>query len=143
MLSRLLLIVGLLVPSASMAQPFEPGPTTSVPGSSMSGMRIDGMPPPLGGVRIKGAHVFGETVEQRAYGRDYDNSYLHPRIPKGGGRPEMTTEERAMEGRSDLNGINAESFARGGPNAIGKSSVTHGGSVGSHRAIIRRSRGDR
>ncbi|MEC5322881.1 hypothetical protein [Aurantimonas sp. A3-2-R12] len=51
----------------------------------------------------------------------------------------VPNELRAMEGRSDLNSVNAGAFARGGPGAIGRSAVTRGRSPGSHRAIIRRS----
>ncbi|MEX6508250.1 hypothetical protein [Jiella sp. M17.18] len=143
MLPRLALLTTLLAPTAlaptdALAQPFDPGPPPGVPGSSMSGMTIGGAPPQPDGVRIRGAHVFGETVEQRAYGRDYDDSYLHPDIAGGKRGKAPTTEERAMEGRGDLNGVNAGSFARGGPAAIGRSTVTRGRSTGPHRAIIRR-----
>ena len=57
--------------SPAVAQPFDPGPRISVPGSSVSGMRIDGAPKrPTRG--IPNAPVFGDTVEERAYGRDYE-----------------------------------------------------------------------
>ena len=129
----------ILLANAAQAQIFAPGPGSSVPGSSVSGMRIDGAPPKLhGNVRIKGADIGGDTVEERAYGRNYDDSYLRPTIPSGRVSRRPSTEERATEGRADLNGINAGRFARQGPNAIGSSQVTRGSGPSSGRAIIRR-----
>jgi len=108
-----------------------------VPGRSMSGLPIVGALPPPAGPRIPGARVFGDTVEERAYGRDFDDSYLRPVVPRFGRGANVPNELRAMEGRSDLNSVNAGAFARGGPSAIGRSAVTRGRSPGSHRAIIR------
>ncbi|UIJ72298.1 hypothetical protein [Aurantimonas sp. HBX-1] len=137
---RLALIAALLGPGPALAQAFDPGPIGSVPGSSVSGMRIDGAPRRAAGPRVPGADVFGDTVEERVYGKDYDDSYLRPVVPRGGAASGATIERRATEGRSDLNDINAGDFARSGPNAIGGSAVTRGGSGGSSggRAIIRR-----
>jgi hypothetical protein len=119
------LLAALLVPPAgALAQPFDPGPTSSVPGSSMSGARIDGAPGTRAGPNIPGADIFGDTVEERFYGRDYDNSYLRPRVPRGA--KERSNEAVATEGRPDLNPVNAGEFATDGPNAIGRSSVTRG-----------------
>lgn len=134
------LIAGMLIVGAAQAQAFDPGPRGSVPGSSVSGMRINGAPTPNAGRRIRGADVFGDTVEERTYGRNYDDSYLKPRVPRpNGDETEASIEERAVEGRPDLNGISAGAYATQGPNAIGRSEITRGSSVGSHRAIIRRS----
>ncbi|HEY9055742.1 MAG TPA: hypothetical protein VIN77_01190 [Aurantimonas sp.] len=130
-----LLLAG--APAPVFAQAFDPGPMADVPGMSMSGARIVGAPPPAG-PRIPGAKVFGDTIEERAYGRDYDDSYLRPIVPRFGQGADVPIELRAMEGRSDLNSLNAGAFARGGPSAIGRSAVTRGSSSGSHRAIIRR-----
>ena len=128
-----------LMANTAQAQIFAPGPGYSVPGSSVSGMRIDGAPPKIhGNVPIKGADIDGDTVEERAYGRNYDDSYLRPAIPSGRVSRQPSTEERATEGRADLNGINAGQFARQGPNAIGSSQVTRGSGPSSGRAIIRR-----
>ena len=125
-----------LIAAPAVAQPFDPGPGISVPGSSMAGARIGGAPQkPVVGIR--NAPVFGDTVEERYYGRDYDDSYLRPKIPRNAnGTGE--TERRAIEGNSRLDGIGAGTFAREGPGAIGSSSVTRGRSGGPHRAIIRR-----
>jgi len=120
----------------AQGQPYDPGPLVTVPGSSMSGMRIDGAPK-LDAPRVRNAPVFGDTVEERAYGRDYDNSYLTPKVPRGRGDDDPI-ELRATQGRSQLDGVNSGAFARQGPEAIGRSSVTRGRSKGSHRAIIRR-----
>ena len=128
----------ILMANAVQAQVFAPGPGYSVPGSSVSGMRIDGAPPKLhGNVRIKGADIGGDTVEERAYGRNYDDSYLRPTIPSGRVARQPSGQKRATEGRADLNGINAGEFARQGPNAIGRSEVTRGSGPISGRAIIR------
>ncbi|MBB4003315.1 hypothetical protein [Aurantimonas endophytica] len=134
---RMALLAALLAPSPVLAQAFDPGPMGSVPGSSVSGMRIDGAPRPAAGPRVPGADVFGDTVEERVYGKDFDDSYLRPVVPRGSSEANRDSiERRATEGRSDLNDINAGDFARSGPNAIGGSAVTHGRSNG--RAIIRR-----
>ena len=127
-----------VIAAPAMAQPFDPGPGISVPGSSMAGAKIGGAPP-RPNVGIKNAPVFGDTVEERYYGRDYDDSYLRPTIPNGASGA-GDTERRASEGNSRLDGINSGTFAREGPGAIGSSSVTRGRSNGSHRAIIRRDR---
>ncbi|HEX2017781.1 MAG TPA: hypothetical protein VGO17_02470 [Aurantimonas sp.] len=129
------LLAALFLPSAALAQAFDPGPIGGVPGGSVSGMRIDGAPRPATGPRVPGADVFGDTVEERAYGKNYDDSDLRPVVPRNG-QEGGAIERRATEGRSDLNDINAGDFARSGPNAIGDSAVTRGRSHG--RAIIRR-----
>ncbi len=134
---RLALLAALLLPGAALAQAYDPGPMGDVPGSSASGMRIGGSPAAPAGPRIRGADVFGDTVTERAYGKNFDDSYLKPKVPRSRGA-QPSTAERAVEGRSDLNGISAGSFARQGPGAVGRSAVTRGRSVGSHRAIIRR-----
>lgn len=125
--------------TAAQAQIFAPGPGYSVPGSSVSGMRIDGAPPPArGNERIRGSDIGGHIVEERVYGRDYDDSHLKPAIPKGQVSRPLSTEELASEGGAKLDGINAGVFARQGPNAIGRSEVTRGSGPASGRAIIRR-----
>lgn len=132
---RLIPLLGLaLLGTPAMAQPFDPGPGISVPGSSMAGAKIGGAPP-RPNIGIRNAPVFGDTVEERYYGRDYDDSYLRPKIPKGASGAGETAR-RAIEGKSRLDGIGADSFAREGPGAIGSSAVTRGRSGG--RAIIRR-----
>ncbi|HDZ75634.1 MAG TPA: hypothetical protein ENH55_23280 [Aurantimonas coralicida] len=136
---RFALLAALLLPAPAFAQAFDPGPMGDVPGRSMSGLPIVGAPRPSAGPRIPGARVFGDTAEERAYGRDFDDSYLRPVVPRFGRGADVPSELRAMEGRSDLNSVNAGAFARGGPAAIGRSAVTRGRSPGSHRAIIRRS----
>ncbi|WP_102960144.1 hypothetical protein [Mangrovicella endophytica] len=134
-LSALLAAVTALSAAPSQAQPFDPGPAGTPVGSSMSGARI--APVPHRRTRgIPNADVFGDTVEERTYGRDYDNSYLTPRIPNVGRDRDVPSELRATEGRSDLNAVNAGAFARGGPTAIGRSSVTRGSAFGGPRAVI-------
>ncbi|MBP0614058.1 hypothetical protein [Jiella mangrovi] len=137
MRSLILLAAAVFMAVPAFPQPFDPGPRISVPGSSVSGMRIDGAPPkPSRGIR--NAPVFGDTVEERAYGRDYDNSYLNPRIPRGV-HDEDTIEMRARQGDRRLDPGRAGAFARCGPGAIGASEVTRGRTKGSgHRAIIRK-----
>lgn len=110
------------------AQPFDPGPGFSVPGSSMAGARIDGAPRTRANPRIHQAPIVGDTVEERYYGRDYDDSYLRPRVPRPG--KARSNEATATDGRADLNTINAGEFATEGPNAIGSSTVTRGSSLG-------------
>ena len=134
---RSVLLAVLLLPGGALAQAFDPGPMGDVPGTSASGARIGGAPSRPAGPRIRGADVFGDTVPERAYGRNFDNSYLKPKIPRTDAADQPSAAERAVEGRSDLNGISAESFARQGPNAAGSSAVTRR-SLGSSRAIIRR-----
>ena len=134
------LVLALALPGVcapALAQAYDPGPPPGVPGSSVSGMRIGGAPKGLDTPRIPGAPVFGDTVEERVYGRGYDDSYLHPKVP-GATQGERSTEDLAIEGRSDLNGISAGTFARQGSNAAGRSAVTRSRSTGPHRAIIRR-----
>ncbi|GGE20585.1 hypothetical protein GCM10011390_44860 [Aureimonas endophytica] len=130
MKARLVLLAGFvcLLSAEAGAQPFDPGPPGIVPGSSMSGARIDGAPAVRRAPRVKGAEIFGDTAAERAYGREFDDSYLRPRVPREG--RERSTESRATEGRSDLNSINAGEFATEGPNAIGASPVTRGSSFG-------------
>ncbi|WP_206453118.1 hypothetical protein [Aurantimonas marina] len=136
---RFALLAAFLLPGSAFAQAFDPGPMGDVPGKSMSGLPIVGAPRPPAGPRVPGAGVFGDTVEERAYGRDYDDSYLRPVVPRFRQGANVPNELRAMEGRSDLNSVNAGAFARSGPSAIGGSAITRGRSPGSHRAIIRRS----
>lgn len=106
----------------TVAQPYEPGPLGRVPGSSVSGMRIDGAPRVRRNVDIPRAKVFGDTVEERAYGREYDDSYLRPKIVQPRAAPPV--ELRATEGRSDLNTINSGVFSRSDPGVISRSGVT-------------------
>lgn len=108
-----------------MAQPYDPGPAGTIPGSSMAG-KVRGAPQPGGSRAIPNADVFGDEFEERAFGRDYDDSYLRPRVRQGI-RSGRSNEERATEGRSGLGTINAGEFARQGPRAIGRSSVTRSG----------------
>lgn len=107
----------------ALAQPFDPGPMGTPVGSSMSGAPIAGHQrerPPLA---IGNAPVFGDTVEERTYGRDYDNSYLRPRVAK----PDAdgaSTRLRAAEGRSTIEPDTAGDFARSDGSVINKSGVT-------------------
>ena len=73
------------------------------------------------------ARVFGDTAEERAYGKDYDDSYIRPKV-RTGLRSGRTNEETATEGRAGLDPINSGAYARQGPSAIGRSAVTHGSS---------------
>jgi hypothetical protein len=107
------------------AQAFGSGPPGTPTGSSMSGARIVGAPPPLRGNRVPNARVFGDTAEERAYGKDFDDSYIRPKI-RTGVRRGISNEERATAGRSELNPINSGAYARQGPSAIGGSSITRG-----------------
>ena len=109
------------------AQAFGSGPPGTPTGSSMSGARIVGAPKPGHGRRIPNAKVFGDTAEERAYGKDYDDSYIRPKI-RTGVRSGRTNEETATEGRAGLDPINSGAYARQGPSAIGRSAVTHGSS---------------
>lgn len=123
MTRRIMLAVAalLLLEEPALPQAFGPGPPGTPVGSSMSGLRIGPQKAP----RLRGipnADPFGDEAEERAFGKDYDDSYLHPRI--GNGRGSVSNEERATEGRSDLNGVNAGAFATEGPAAIGGSAVT-------------------
>ena len=124
LLRRGWLLVALgLIGSTAKAQPFDPGPPGTPVGSSMSGAAIGGsskVRPPLA---IAPAPVFGDTVEERTYGRDYDNSYLKPRIP----RPDAdgtSTRLRAAQGRSTIQSDTAGDFARSDGSIINKSGVT-------------------
>jgi hypothetical protein len=121
------LLVLCLVGGEALAQAFEPGPPGTPTGSSMAGARIVGAPPLPRGSRIPSARVFGDTAEERAYGRDFDDSYITPTVPRGIGRP-TTNAARARAGRSDIDPARAGDFARGGPTAIGQSPVTRGSS---------------
>ncbi|KQT85204.1 hypothetical protein [Aurantimonas sp. Leaf443] len=136
----LALALSLGLPSLALAQAFGTGPIATVPGSSVSGMRIDGAPVLPKGRQIPNVRVFGDTVEERAYGRDYDDSYLRPRIPNVGRdlADEGAIELRAREGRSALDPSTAGVYARDGAASIGGSAVTRGRSQGPSRAIIRR-----
>ncbi|KQT47479.1 hypothetical protein ASG43_10260 [Aureimonas sp. Leaf454] len=116
------------------AQAFGPGPAGIPVGSSMAGARIGGAPPPQNNRRIPNADVFGDEAEERAFGRDYDDSYLRPKVgtfPRDG-----VTERRAIEGRSSLNGLGAGVFAREGPSAIGGSAVTRPSSKGRAKIVF-------
>ena len=97
----------------------------------MSGARIVGVPERPKG--IEGARIFGDTNAERRFGKPYDDSYLRPKVI----RPEAgnSAARRAVEGRSDLNGISAGTFARDGATAIGRSSVTRGRSEGRRLAV--------
>ena len=109
------------------AQAFGSGPPGTPTGRSMSGARIVGAPKPAHGRRIPNAKVFGDTAEERAYGKDYDDSYIRPKV-RTGLRSGRTNEETATEGRAGLDPINSGAYARQGPSAIGRSTVTHGSS---------------
>lgn len=109
----------------ALAQAFEPGPPGTPTGSSMSGARIVGAPPLPRGNRIPNARVFGDTAEERAYGRDFDDSYITPPVPRGIGKAPANA---ARAGRSDIDPARAGDFARSGPAAIGRSPVTRGSS---------------
>ncbi|MFD2238401.1 hypothetical protein [Aureimonas populi] len=107
--------------SHAWAQPFESGPPGTVVGTSQSGARVGGAVR-LNTPRVPNARVFGDTVEERAWGRDYDDSHLRPRVPRA--TADTPIELRAREGSSRLDSGRAGSFAREGPRAIGGSSVT-------------------
>ncbi len=124
---RGLVLAGLTALAAALsteavAQPYEPGPLGRVPGSSVSGMRIDGAPRVRRNVDIPRAKVYGDTVEERAYGREFDDSYLRPKVVQPRAAPPV--ELRATEGRSDLNTINSGVFSRSDPGVISRSGVT-------------------
>ncbi|WP_019998057.1 hypothetical protein [Aureimonas ureilytica] len=124
-LRRLLALLGLalLGSGAARAQPFDPGPPGTPVGSSMSGAVIPGAPRVRTPLAIPNAPVFGDTVEERQYGRDYDNSYLKPRIP----RPDAdgtSTRLRAREGDPAIGPDRAGDFARSDGSVINKSGVT-------------------
>ena len=124
--------------SPALAQPYDPGPQFSVPGSSVAGMRIGGAPPKLQSRSVPNAPVFGDTVEERYYGRPYDDSYLHPRIPRGSSEA-GSIQRRARQGDPGLDPARAGEFARSGPSAIGSSEVTRDRTRGSgNRAVIRK-----
>jgi len=131
-----LLVLGAAVPVA--AQPFDPGPMGTPVGSSMSRAPIAGhraVAPPLA---IPNAPVFGDTVEERTYGRDYDNSYLRPRVA----RPDAdgaSTRLRAAEGRSSIQPDTAGDFARSDPGVINRSGVTRPISPPGRARIVPRS----
>lgn len=114
---------GLLSTGGAGAQPFDPGPMGTPTGSSMSGAPIGGFRPSRPPVAIPDARVFGDTVEERTYGRDIDDSYLKPRIP----RPDADGSEtrlRAAQGRSTVEADTAGDFARSDPSVINRSGVT-------------------
>lgn len=117
------LAVLLLAASPVLAQAFGPGPMGTVPGSSMAGAPIGGSPRLRPRNQIPNAPVFGDTVEERAYGREFDDSYLRPVVP----RPDLGGDEtaiRATRGRSTVEQDNAGAFARSDPSAINQSGVT-------------------
>ena len=114
--------VAAVLATETVAQPYEPGPLGRVPGSSVSGMRIDGAPRVRRNVDIPRAKVYGDTVEERAYGREFDDSYLRPKVVQPRAAPPV--ELRATEGRSDLNTINSGVFSRSDPGVISRSGVT-------------------
>ncbi|WP_156421271.1 hypothetical protein [Aureimonas sp. AU40] len=120
----LLLALGLaLMGGMAQAQPFDPGPPGTPVGSSMSGASIAGAPKVRAPLAIPNAPVFGDTVEERQYGRDYDNSYLKPRIP----RPDAdgtSTRLRAREGDPAIGPDRAGDFARSDGSVINESGVT-------------------
>lgn len=131
--AALLVLAGLS--GQASAQAFGPGPPGIAVGSSMSGKRIVGAPRAHGsGPRIPNADVFGDEAEERRFGRDYDDSYLRPEIRSF--ERDSSTERRAIEGRSSLDGIGAGVFARDGATAIGKSSVTRPSSNGRARIVF-------
>lgn len=117
-------VAGLVLAAApAVAQPFDPGPPGISVGQSMSGAPIGGYRPVRRPLSIPNAPVFGDTVEERAYGRDYDNSYLKPRVV----RPDVdgtSTRLRAAEGRSSIGPDTAGDFARSDGSVINKSAVT-------------------
>ncbi len=111
------------VSGPALAQPFDPGPPGVPVGSSMAGAVIPGAPklaPPLA---IPNAPVFGDTPEERRYGRDYDDSYLRPHIPQPGADG-SETRLRARAGRPDIRPETAGDFARSDGSVINRSGVT-------------------
>ena len=123
------LLAGFVLPgNTAFAQAFGNGPPGTLPGSSMSGARIVGAPPRPRANRVPNARVFGDTAEERAFGRDVDDSYIRPKV-RTGIRSGRSSEETATSGRSELNPINSGAYARQGPAAIGASSVTRGSSL--------------
>ncbi|WP_058371597.1 hypothetical protein [Fulvimarina pelagi] len=118
---------------SALAQPYGPGPAGTLPGTSMADIPIVGAPVRRPG--IAGAEIFGDTNAERQFGKPYDDSYLKPKVPRlEGGN---SAAKRAVEGRSDLNSVSAGIFAREGPAAIGRSSVTRGQSRGRPQVIPR------
>ena len=121
-----LLSLFMLVTVEVSAQPLGPGPAGTLPGTSMADLPIIGAPRGVPG--IPGAKIFGDTNAERRFGKPFDDSYLRPKIV----RPDAgnSAARQAIEGRSDLNGVSADIFAREGPSAIGGSAVTRGQSRG-------------
>lgn len=128
----------LAIAAPALAQPFGPGPAGTVIGSSMADIPI-GRTPAVGANRIQGAELFGDTAEERAVGRPYDDGRRNLRVrrtdPEG-----APIELRAVEGRAVLDPLNSGVFARSGPTAIGASPVTRPalGARVPGRALIRR-----
>ena len=112
-----------LLAGPALAQPFDPGPQGAVVGQSMSGAPIGGYRAPSRPLSIPNAPVFGDTVEERTYGRDYDNSYLRPRVrqPDADG---TSSRLRAAQGRSSIGPDTAGDFARSDGSVINQSGVT-------------------
>ncbi|WP_182086888.1 hypothetical protein [Aureimonas sp. ME7] len=105
------------------AQAFDPGPRAAVPGGSIAIAPIGGYRRPAAPLAIPNAPVFGDTVEERRYGRDYDDSYRRPRVVK----PDVdgsSTRLRAAQGRSTIEPDTAGDFARSDGSVINRSGVT-------------------
>ncbi|MBB3950687.1 hypothetical protein [Aureimonas jatrophae] len=120
---RLPLLTLCLLATPALAQPFGFGPPGTPAGSSMSGAQIGNYRSPRAGIAIPDAPVFGDTPVERAYGRDVDDSFLRPRVP----RPDAdgaTTHLRAAEGRSTIRPDTAGDFARSDPSVLNQSGVT-------------------
>lgn len=120
---RLLLATLCLAAAPAMAQPYGFGPPGMPAGTSMSGAQIGNYRSPRAGVAIPDAPVFGDTPVERTYGRDVDDSFLRPRVPKpdADGR---TTRLRAAQGRATIGPDTAGDFARSDPSVINRSGVT-------------------
>ncbi|RFC64171.1 hypothetical protein DYI37_07385 [Fulvimarina endophytica] len=118
--------IALTLASAATAQPYGPGPAGDLPGTSMADLPIVGAPQRVPG--IPGARIFGDTNEERLYGKPFDDSYLTPKVI----RPDVgnSASRQAIEGRSALGGVAADLYAREGPAAIGGSAITRGQSQG-------------
>src|SRR3954469_13819101 len=83
------------------AQAFGAGTPGTPVGSSMAGAPIAGAPILPRGHQIPDARVFGDNAEERAYGQDFDDSYITPEVPRGIGRA-GSNAARARAGRSNI-----------------------------------------
>lgn len=118
------LLLGLsLIATPSLAQPYGFGPPGLPAGTSFSGAQIGNYRSPRAPLAVPDAPVFGDTPVERAFGRDVDDSFTRPRVP----RPDADgaqTRLRAAEGRSTIRPDTAGDFARSDPSVLNQSGAT-------------------